>query len=144
MAGELALGSDGYQLDQPGYNIYNVNTASGVQSASSPNASLVSDEEYLSREYIFRDSDVRYLTEEEVRVLSCRVACYAKNYIYARRGCLFASQELQNFFQQKSWYFGRINVSDFSSDMLNKFELYNLELLNARELALNPAGYQIQ
>lgn len=157
---EAAIRSDGYQLDQWGYDISLVKTASVMQTVAAPEAqtqgqtsengvsgagdgSEISEEEYLSREYIFRDSDIRYLTEEEVGALSAKVACYARYEIFARRGCLFSSNELLQYFSKKSWYAGRVFISDFSQDLLNKFELYNIELLNSRELQAASGGYPL-
>lgn len=161
---ESALRSDGYQLDQPGYDISLVKTVSVTQTVTIPgdaaqasdtaageeNSSVaeaasgtVSDEEYLSREYIFADSDMRYLTEEEVSGLSARVACYARYEIYARRGCLFSFNELLQYFSQKSWYSGRVLIGEFSSDLLNKYEQFNIELFRSREFDAAPEGYPL-
>ena len=125
---EQSRQAGGYVLDLPGYNIYAVR---GVSSYS------------LGSEYIFYDSDSRYLTDAEVNALSCQMACYAKNEIYARHGRMFQSQELRNYFNSKSWYFGTISPENFSSSVLNKYEVANIEALKNREFSLNPAGYQL-
>ena len=91
----------------------------------------------------FYDSDTRYLTDEEVKGLSLQVVCYAKNEIYARRGRIFDSQELNDYFYSKPWYYGRILPEDFSSDVFNKYELANITLLDGYERALDPNGYQL-
>ena len=125
---EKARQAGGYVLDQPGYNIYAVR---GVSSSG------------VGSEYIFYDSDSRYLSDAEVNALSCQMACYAKNEIYARHGRIFQSQELSNYFNSKSWYFGTISPENFSSSVLNKYEVANIEALKNREFSLNPAGYQL-
>ena len=132
---------DTYKLDQPGYDIYRVNEELSLFAAETSEAAIAPESGYLSGQYIFADSDIRYLTEEEVNVLSARVACYARYEIYARRGAIFTPQELQEYFGGKNWYAGRINLSDFSSEMFNQYELYNMKLLNEREKALEPDGY---
>lgn len=119
--------SGGYVLDQPGYNIYAVRN----------------NDSYAGSEYIFYDSDSRYLTDAEVNSLSCQMACYAKNEIYARHGRMFNSQELRNYFNSKNWYFGTISPENFSSSVLNKYEVANIEALKNREFSLNSAGYQL-
>lgn len=91
----------------------------------------------------FYDSDTRYLTDAEVKGLPLQVVCYAKNEIYARRGRIFDSQELNDYFYSKPWYYGRILPEDFSSDVFNKYELANITLLDGYERALDPNGYQL-
>ncbi len=124
---EFKRSANGYQLDQPGYDIYAVGEG-------------VSD---VSTQYIFPDSDSRYLTDEEVANLSARTLCYAKNEIYARRGRQFESQELQDFFNAKSWYNGTISPSAFSPSVFNQYETANIELLKSYEYAKEPGGYQL-
>lgn len=124
-------GGSGYVLDQPGYDIY----AIGI-------SDYYYDDDRLENDFIFYDSDTRYLTDEEVRGLSLQVVCYAKNEIYARRGRIFDSEELNDYFYSKPWYYGRIFPEDFSSDVFNKYELANITLLDGYEHALDPNGYQ--
>ena len=125
-------GGAGYVLDQPGYDIYAV----GI-------SDYYYDDDRLENDFIFYDSDTRYLTDEEVKGLSLQVVCYAKNEIYARRGRIFDSQELNDYFYSKPWYYGRILPEDFSSDVFNKYELANITLLDGYERALDPNGYQL-
>lgn len=117
----------GYVLDQPGYDIYAVSNS--ILNTSS--------------DYIFYDSDSRYLSDAEVNSLSCQMACYAKNEIYARHGRMFNSKELTDYFNGKSWYFGTISSDNFSSSVFNKYEVANIEALQNREFSLNPSGYQL-
>lgn len=125
---EKSRQAGGYVLDQPGYNIYAVGGTSLYAGGN---------------EYIFGDSDVRYLTDAEVSSLSCQMACYAKNEIYARHGRIFQSQELKDYFNSKSWYNGTISPENFSASVFNKYETANIEALKNREFSLNPAGYQL-
>ncbi|MDO5422994.1 MAG: YARHG domain-containing protein [Eubacteriales bacterium] len=128
---EMARSSGGYVLDQPGYDITKVLSAGA------------SDQELLKNDYIFIDSDTRYLTSDEVNGLSLKMACYAKNEIYARRGRLFNSQELREYFEGKRWYYGRISPENFSDDVFNKYELENIRVLTEREFSLDSNGYQL-
>lgn len=130
---EMILSSNkGYQLDQPGYDIY----AAG--SAASGN-----DDYLLEKDYIFPDSNTRYLTDKEVRNLSSKVLCYAKNEIYARRGRTFDSEELSDYFWKKSWYTGYTAPKDFSTDIFNAYEASNVRLLEVYEFSKTPGGYQL-
>ena len=54
----------------------------------------------------------------------------------------FDSQELNDYFYSKPWYYGRILPEDFSSDVFNKYELANITLLDGYERAFDPNGYQ--
>lgn len=123
---EFARSASGYLLDQPGYNIYNVGSY-GSQDSS----------------YIFYDSNTRYLTSNDVKNLSLREICYARNEIYARRGRLFDSTELQNYFNQKTWYYGYISPSNFSGAVFNQYETANVQFLKDYEYMLDPRGYQL-
>lgn len=122
----------GYALDQPGYSY------SGIGSYSSPQAYTVH-----TSDYIFYDSAIRYLTDAEVSGMSLQMLCYARNEIYARRGYIFQSEELRNYFGSKPWYYPTIRAADFSGSVFNSFETANIALLRKYEYAVNPNGYQL-
>ncbi|MDY2898586.1 MAG: YARHG domain-containing protein, partial [Candidatus Limivivens sp.] len=79
-------------------------------------------------EYVFADADTRYLTQEEVDKLSLQAVCYAKNEIYARHGRKFLSTELQEYFNDKSWYQGTVEAEKFSPSVFNKYESDNIQI----------------
>ena len=70
-------------------------------------------------EYIFPDMDTRYLTQDEVSKLSLQAVCYAKNELYARHGRKFLSQELKDYFNDKTWYEGTVDPDSFSPGVFN-------------------------
>ena len=72
-------------------------------------------------DFLVPDSQSRYLTEEDLAGMNAQVACYAKNEIYARHGRTFASQELQEYFEDQSWYYGYISPSSFSDAVFNGY-----------------------
>ena len=92
-------------------------------------------------EYIFADADIRYLTQEEVDKLSLQAVCYAKNEIYARPGRKFLSTELQEYFNDKSWYQGTVEAEKFSPSVFNKYESDNIQILVKAEEKLRSGGY---
>lgn len=92
-------------------------------------------------EYIFPDMDSRYLTQDEVSKLSLQAVCYAKNELYARHGRKFLSQELQDYFNDKTWYKGTVDADSFSPSVFNTYENDNLMLLVSAEEKLQPGGY---
>lgn len=91
-------------------------------------------------DYILPDSNSRYLTESDIQYLSIREINYAKNEIYARHGRRFQSQELQNYFNSKSWYRGTIEPSDFQQSVLNDYEKKECRLLSKREFLWRAAA----
>lgn len=98
-------------------------------------------EEKKESEYILADSASRVLSESDIAHLSLKEVNYAKNEIYARRGRLFSSPELQKYFNSKSWYNGTIAPESFSESMLSDTEKKNVELLKNREFSMSPQGY---
>ena len=90
-------------------------------------------------EYIFPDMDTRYLTQDEVSKLSLQAVCYAKNELYARHGRKFLSQELKDYFNDKTWYEGTVDPDSFSPGVFNTYENDNLLLLVSAEEKLLPS-----
>ncbi len=129
---EEALAPGGYALDQPGYSYQNI----GSYSAGTVTQATSGD-------YIFYDSAVRYLTDAEVSNLSLQQMCYAKNEIYARRGYIFQSQELRDYFGSKSWYYPTVPAQSFSDQVFNNVEMTNIGLLKKYEFSIDPNGYQL-
>ena len=129
---EFALAPGGYALDQPGYSYQNI----GSYSSGSMVWAGAGD-------YIFYDSAVRYLTDAEVSKLSLQMLCYARNEIYARRGYIFRSQELRDYFGSKSWYYPTVPAASFSDQVFNNMEMTNIGLLKKYEYSINPNGYQL-
>ncbi len=97
--------------------------------------------EGASFDYIVPDADVRFLTEQEISWMSLQTVCYARNEIYARRGWIFRSKELSEYFGNQGWYYGRMTPEQFSADILNRYETANVQLLQKRENQLSPSGY---
>lgn len=94
--------------------------------------------------YIMADSDSRYLQEAEFYGLPAQVLDYAKNEIYARKGMIFESEELQEYFGQKSWYKGTVESDKFDDrTMLNQYEYANVQLLKKAEYEIAPNGYKL-
>lgn len=122
----------GYQTDQPGYSYEMVGTF------SSGEGKAVSESDF-----IFPDSQFRYLTDDDTAGLSLQQLCYARNEIYARRGYIFQSEELRQYFASKTWYSPAVPADSFSESVFNEYELANIGLLKSHEYAINPNGYQL-
>lgn len=86
-----------------------------------------------AQEYMLPGSDSRYLTRADLEGLTADECRIARNEIYARHGRMFADEQLQAYFDQRSWYVPRIQPNDFTDSMLNEYDLANLTLILAYE-----------
>jgi len=84
-------------------------------------------------DYIFRDSDSRYLTNTDVDWLNLDELRLARNEILARHGRLFDSPDMQEHFDSMDWYHGHIAPEDFDYDVLNHYERTNIEFIREWE-----------
>ena len=75
------------------------------------------DKAYISRDYL------QYFSQDDLRL--------AVNEIYARHGRRFNSADLQNYFDQKTWYQGTIAPEAFDESVLNAFEKENAKLIDS-------------
>ncbi len=83
-----------------------------------------------TEEFIFADSDQRYLSDEEVKSLNKDEIRIAINEIYARRGRAFSTPELKEYFLSKSWYNPQYSQAEFSEKVFNEYERANINLLS--------------
>lgn len=89
-----------------------------------------------SQDYILPDSSTRQLSYGDIAGLTKEQLRIARNEIYARHGRMFTSEELQSYFNSKSWYRGTVGASSFSENMLSQLEKDNIKLIQERENAL--------
>lgn len=96
------------------------------------------EEESVAQQYLFPTdivlitvNDLKSFTAEEVRLL--------RNEIYARYGYTFTNTELQEYFEEKSWYHSNpdLNAQTFDNAMLNDIEFSNIEIIVEYEASLN-------
>ena len=92
------------------------------------------EKEPYSDEYIFSYSNSRYLTENDLKNLSKEELRIARNEIYARHGRRFNDEQLQYYFDSKSWYWGTISPEYFDDSVLNDYEEKNGELIIQYEI----------
>lgn len=109
-----------------------------VQQEVSGNSKTVTEESHNAQTdevednaaaYILPDSDSKYLSERDLQTLSTQELRLARNEIYARNGRKFDDQALQDYFNSKSWYRGTIAPKDFTKSMLNKYEIFNMDII---------------
>ena len=83
--------------------------------------------------YSIPDSSTRYLTRQELEVLTSDQLRYVRNEIYARHGRIFTSDDLRAYFESQPWYHGTIQPNAFTDDMLNEIERANVRLITEIE-----------
>ena len=88
-------------------------------------------DEYEDEDYILPTSDSEYLTRSDVEDLSQEENRLAINEIYARHGYTYTTEDLQEYFEDKSWYHSdpNVNQSTWNDSMLNNYERENINLL---------------
>lgn len=100
-------------------------------------------QEEMKAEYIFPDSDKRYLSEDEIRCVGRTGLAIGRNEIFARHGYIFQDETFSEYFMKTSWYTGTISAKDFNSEeILNDFEKENIELIKKVENETNDVEGQ--
>ena len=85
-------------------------------------------------EYIFPNSGTTELTRDEIQGHTKEELRIARNEIYARHGVIFDVEELDTYFQSKSWYTPTISLREFLDTMeLSMVEENNITLISEVE-----------
>ncbi len=84
-------------------------------------------------DYILPDSSDKRLEKNDIKGFSEEQCRIARNEIYARHGRKFKDEQLQEYFNNKSWYKGTTEPDDFNEKELNKIELDNINLITDYE-----------
>lgn len=85
-----------------------------------------------NKDYLIKDSNARYLSEEELMAYSIEELGYIRNEIFARHGYIFGNNEYKDYFESKSWYEPNSNFKG-NYDELNRYEEANVELIRKLE-----------
>lgn len=75
----------------------------------------------------------RFYTRTELAYLPSENLSLLRNTIYAHHGRKFKTESLNQYFQQKVWYRGRIEPEAFTDDMLTEAERANVRLIQELE-----------
>ena len=94
------------------------------------------------RDYIFPESNSRYLTDDDLAGYSSAQLELAKNEIYARHGRKFVTSRIADYFNGKSWYKGNIDPETFDADtsIFNAYEAANIQKIADTEAKLRSEG----
>lgn len=79
--------------------------------------------------YILPESQTRELADWEVKNIDEAGRQMAINEIYARHGRKFLLPEVQAYFNEKEWYKGTVEASDFDENVFNEYEEKNIATL---------------
>lgn len=82
---------------------------------------------------VIAKSSKKYLDDDDLDGMSSSDLRLARNEIYARHGCIFKDKSLQKYFEGKSWYTPKVNVDDFDTGNLNKYEIANIKKIRDKE-----------
>lgn len=83
----------------------------------------------MDSEYIFEDSASTYLTEADLAGMTADEVQMAINEIYARHHRKFLKDDVQAYFDSRSWYSGTIEADDFDINVMNVYESANINLM---------------
>ena len=116
---------------QPSTTIQNTTEPESIDDGSSDADDDYDD--YYDEDYILPDSGTRKLTNSDLAGLDADELELARNEIYAREGRKFNTEYIQDYFDDKWWYVGTIAPEDFTEDMLNDVEKYNVNFIRNYE-----------
>lgn len=111
------------------------------KNSSNSNSTSSNSKNSSSSGYILSDSNSRYYSRSQLESMSLKDLYLARNEIYARHGRGFNNDELQSYFNSKSWYTRRYSAEDFDAmpSPLNDYEQKNADLmLKVEEDANSP------
>ena len=142
---------DSYYDRFSNYNIYPLARAwdgyggSAVPSNNGSYLLLIEEpvEKYASSEFVIWYSSQIRLTEDDISFLSDEEKRIAVNEIYARHGRKFNDANLQQHFNQCSWYSGTIEPENFDENVFSLVEKYNLQVLAPSNGLNDPVGIYV-
>lgn len=132
------------QADQP--KEAEMQTKTQIQITGAESVSDTEDETAAHGDYIIPSSNTKILEDSDIQGMSAKMLNYARNEIFARHGRKFASKELRDYFESKSWYKEEYSAEEFdekSDSVLNEVEKRNVQFLEKAEKQLEPGGYRL-
>lgn len=138
-------GSGGGSYDQsieiydPGNGDYTYTDDSGDSSGGSSSGDSSA---YTPENVIIQGISSRYISESELYNYDLGQLRLIRNEIFALNGRIFRSQDLADYFSQKSWYVPTYDPDEFDANMyyyLNDYEEANLQVILNYEAALAAA-----
>lgn len=100
-----------------------------VQAAITDGNVLVDGLDRSPNYYIIPDSDTAEISSDTLANLTDSQRQMAINEIYARHGRKFVIKQVQDYFNEKSWYVGAVDADAFDVNVFNSTEEKNIEKL---------------
>ena len=133
-SGSSGSGSSGSGSSGSGSSGSGSNSGNGSQSGGNGQGSATTPDDV-----ILWGISSRYIDESELYNYSAGQLRLIRNEIFALHGRIFRSQDLRDYFSQKSWYVPTYDPDDFDANMfdyLNDYEAANLKVILNYEAAL--------
>ena len=134
--GSGSSGSSGFGSSGSGSSGSGSNSGNGSQSGGNGNGQGSAT---TPDDVILWGISSRYIDESELYNYSAGQLRLIRNEIFALHGRIFRSQDLRDYFSQKSWYVPTYDPDDFDANMfdyLNDYEAANLKVILNYEAAL--------
>lgn len=90
--------------------------------------------------YIVPNSDSAEISSDTLSNLSDSERQMAINEIYARHGRKFVISQVQDYFNEKSWYLGTVEANSFDVNVFNSIEEKNIEKLQGKLSYILPGS----
>lgn len=100
-----------------------------IENSKDSNEETFRQDESEDDGYILPDSDKRTLIKEDIENMDKEALMLARNEMYARHGRMFNDEDIQSYFNSKTWYKRTILPEDFSEDILSEIEHKNAEYI---------------
>ena len=127
------------EIYDPGNGDYTYTDDSGDSSGGSSSGDSSA---YTPENVIIQGISSRYISESELYNYDLGQLRLIRNEIFALNGRIFRSQDLADYFSQKSWYVPTYDPDEFDANMyyyLNDYEEANLQVILNYEAALAAA-----
>lgn len=85
------------------------------------------------KDFIIFDSDKRYVTAADLEQLMPKERKLAVSEIYARKGQHFSDREIQDYFEERTWYKNTEKKDKIKSAQLNSYERANIFFITTYE-----------
>lgn len=83
--------------------------------------------------YFLDHCDSEYLSRADIEGFDADMCNLARNGVYARSGRMFQLEKFQKFFEQCDWYVPSVAPADFTNDMLNDYQIHNIDVVLSYE-----------
>lgn len=128
----------GNEIGLTGITTFGYSTGGTTQYEASSSSDAESSNSTYVEDFILPNSSTQILDESNLVGLSAQQLTYARNEIYARHGYIFDSQELNDYFAEKSWYHSNPNYDGTLNDIERQNAIFIKEYQENNGLTYKP------